>query len=138
MALACGGEDSEEFVYSSDSYFAEDYETSYQALSDYDCTQSATHGNDYVRVYVSEEGQPAYAETPMEPGEGAVMVKNQYSDDACETLNAITVMRKNADATDGWEWQRVSASGDVESSGEASQCSGCHSTMCDSFTCADE
>jgi len=131
----CGG-DSTEFVYSSESYFPEDYQSRYQELAGFECQQSPTHGNDYVRILVSDEALPAY--DGMEIPDGAVITKPQYADAGCTELTAITVMQKDSSAASGWQWQRVGASGEVESSGQVEGCVGCHTAMCGGNQCAEK
>lgn len=128
---ACGGE---AFEYDSASYFPEDWETSYTKLETLDCEQSSTHGGEYVQVWVNDTAAPSYDAAGATAEEGAVIIKPQYTDDACSELSAITVMRK---AASGWEWQRVEADGAVAFSGENSTCSDCHSA-CNDFRCASE
>ena len=67
---ACGVE----YTHSADAYFEEDWATSYTKV--HDCKQSATHGGEYVEIWVDSAAAAGYAAT-MERG-------------AAESLAALT------------------------------------------------
>ena len=121
-AVACG----EEYTYSADSFFLENWESDYTKISD--CAQSPTHSGDYVRVFADAASAPAYAGDAEVP-EGGVIMKAQYSDDECSDLGSITAMRKGPEGTSetgNWEWQRISGDGSVDQEGQLSACVDCH------------
>lgn len=118
---ACGTE----FTYDTNSLFPEDYQSSYSKQAKFDCTESATHGGDYVRVWLSPEIKPAY-ESDAEAPEGAVALKEQFSDSSCEELTSITAFKKDASSSNGWKWQNVQSDGSVEFTVDENYCSSCH------------
>jgi len=67
--------------------------------------------------------------------EGAILVKEGYSDAEGTDSNGITVMLKEADwGDDGWFWAKYKAGtdGEVALAGSPTACTGCHSTGQDS------
>lgn len=126
---ACGAEEDPEFVYDSNSFFPEDYKTSYSKLSKYDCTKSADHGNDYVKVWVSPEIKPAYDQKGTAAPEGSVVLKEQFLDDECTDFNRITVMKRDSSSANGWQWQRIFENGEVEFTVEDNFCVSCHAAL---------
>jgi hypothetical protein len=132
---ACG----DSFSYDAASYFPEDWQDTY--TEQVGCKQSSTHGDDYVIVYTSPEATAAYTDRAQAMPEGAVILKEQFSDSSCSTLSAITSMRKLADGEDtangDYGWQRVESDGTVAFSGaQPGNCSTCHSACPDGdFLC---
>lgn len=118
---ACGTE----FNYDSASFFPEDYQSAYAKQAKHDCTASPTHGGDFVRVWLSPEIKPSYDGDVAVP-EGAVALKEQFADDACEELISITTFRKKTASPTGWEWQKIQEDGSVEFTQEENSCSSCH------------
>ncbi len=136
FSVACGNS-SVEYTYDSNSLFPEDYQTSYTKLSKYDCTKSAQHGGDYVKIWLSPEIKPSYDDENVEAPEGAVAVKEQFSDDKCEDLTSMTVMEKKEASTTGYSWQRLYADGSVEFTVDDNFCSSCHAAPpCKNNLCA--
>lgn len=130
---ACG----EEYTYDSNSFFLESWESDYTKISN--CAASPTHSGDFVTVFADTASAPSYADNTIVP-QGGVIMKAQYSDDACTDLGSITAMRKGAAGTAAetgdWEWQRVKGDGSVAEEGQLSACVNCH-TGCstDDYRC---
>ncbi len=127
---ACGTE----FTYDSNSFFPEDYRSSYTKHTKHDCTASPTHGGDHVRIWLSDEIKPAY-EGDAEAPEGAVALKEQFSDEDCEDLTSITVFKKKSASETGWEWQRIQEDGSVEFTVDKNFCSDCHTSCAGGGLC---
>lgn len=95
------------------------------------------HG-DYVQIWAN--GAAADTITAAAGGDmpdGAITVKEGYSDESGSSVNAITVMKKVAgyDAANGdWFYARYDATGTVTAAGQAAiaGCAGCHASGQDS------
>lgn len=134
LALGCGGE-------AEVPVFPDTYASTYQEVRD--CRRSPDHDLNYIRVLASPEAADPYMGRAQPFPVGAIVLKEEYADAACQDLDGFTVMRKEeagyAPSTGDWSWQRVSADRDVVPIDEA-RCIGCHS-LCTppegyDFTCA--
>ncbi len=131
---ACGVE----YSHSADAYFVEDWTSAYTKVSN--CKQSATHGNNYVEVWVDDNAAEGYTDRSKVIPKDAIVLKAQYSDAGCSTASAWTVIRKNTEeaATEAanWDWQRVEADGSVTFSGQQpGNCSNCHTNCGGNLLC---
>jgi hypothetical protein len=114
--------------------FPADFEAQYEEMRD--CRQSHEHELRFIRVFASPSAQAPYAmlspSTPYPPG--AVLVKTEYDDAACETLLGFTAMQKlaageNPDGGD-WRWQKVDAPSELLEDGAPERCLNCHVQHC--------
>ena len=131
---ACGVE----YSHSAEAYFVEDWNTAYTKVSN--CKQSATHGGEYVEIWVDDNASTGYADRMEVIPSNAIVLKAQYSDSGCTTSSAFTVMRKNTDeaatTAEHWDWQRVEADGSVTFSGQQpGNCSNCHTNCGGNLLC---
>lgn len=88
---------------------------------------SANHMGAYVIRY-DDATLAAWSGTGEAP-DGAISVKEEYSDEAGTTLTGITVMQKVAgyDPDHGdWFWAKYMPDGTVGMSGKVDMCYGCH------------
>ncbi len=137
-ALICLSACGDSFSYDGNSYFPEDWASTYVKKTD--CKESATHSGDYVIVHTSPDASDAYSDRAGAMPVGAVILKEQFADSGCSDFTAITAMKKledGASATHGdYDWQRVEADGSIALEGAQSTCSGCHSSSpCSDFLC---
>jgi hypothetical protein len=121
--------------------FPDDYASTYQEVRD--CRRSPDHDLNYIRVLASPDAVAPYQGRTLPFPVGAVVLKAEYADDACDDLDRFTVMRKEeagyAPDSGDWSWQRVSRDFKVEPIDDA-RCIGCHA-LCPppegyDFTCA--
>ena len=114
--------------------FAEDFKSSYIEVTT-DCVQSPTHGNDYVRIWVSSQevadliadyasGANTEPDYPVE----STLVKEQYAGDpTCSTATGWTISKKvtagRMDDGSHWAFERREADLSVT---EWSGCLDCH------------
>jgi len=135
LALTACGDNSNDFTLSSDAFFASDWETSYQKLDKLDCSQSPTHGSQWVKIYYDDAAAPAYNGEGGELPDGAIVIKPQFSDDACETMTWITAMKKDSSTPSGWVWQRAEADGTLSINGQNDFCINCHTGCPNDMLC---
>jgi len=96
-----------------------------------------THGN-YVQIWVNSSAETTLtAAAGGDMPDGAILVKEGYTDGSDSSLLTITVMQKIADYdpdNGDWFYARYSASGDVETAGQSALglCAGCHAVGQDS------
>jgi hypothetical protein len=98
-------------------------------------SEDGTHGA-FVSIWMNEVAATALAAADgADMPEGAIFVKEGYTDEAGADLKGITVMIKEADwGDDGWFWAKypTDGSGVASLAGSVSGCNGCHSTGQDS------
>lgn len=135
LTLTACGDNSNDFTLSPDAFFASDWETSYQKLDKLDCSKSPTHGSQWVKVYYDSAAAPAYNGEGGALPDGAVVIKPQFSDDACETMTWITAMKKDSSAPSGWVWQRAEADGTLSINGQNDFCINCHMACPNDMLC---
>ena len=124
---SCGGWDEEAAP-------PEDFRASYQKL--HECRASAHPAANFVITWLSPEGSEAWDQIKAGMGagvtfpEGAIAVKAQYDDSACDTLSGYTVMEKLPDGADSangdWRWQFLDETGSCNDCALGASCSGCH------------
>jgi hypothetical protein len=108
--------------------FPSDYAQSYVEVRE--CRRSTEHNLSNVRVLADPASAGAYLNRDQDLAEGAVIVKAEYDDAACEgEIARWTVMvrdaeRSSADTLD-WYWQDVDERRNVVSEND-SRCVGCH------------
>jgi hypothetical protein len=97
------------------------------------CRSSIDHDLANVVVRVRPDLIGTYNDGPYPFPQGALVVKEQYSDMACQSLSGYTVMRKEASgyfpAGGDWQYFKLDAYGTVVSSGKDARCAACHA-MC--------
>ena len=120
-----------------------DYAASYQLVRD--CRKSIDHDLTSVRVLASPQAAGPYTLRNENFPVGAILVKEQYADDACTELDGFSVMKREptgyAPGAGDWHWQRVTKNGSVELDGKLPSCAGCHKSCGvppdgHDFTCA--
>lgn len=83
-----------------------------------------------LTTYLNPEAAEALEAQPGVMPEGAIIVKENYTED--ETLNSITVMRKQSgfdpDHND-WFWAGYGADGTIQAAGQAAGCISCHGAV---------
>lgn len=89
-----------------------------------------THGP-YVQIWInSTANDTVVSAAGGDMADGAILVKEGYSDETGATVSGLTVMQKIAgynDAGGDWFWAKFTAdSGAVETAGIVSGCEGCH------------
>lgn len=98
-------------------------------------SEDGTHGA-FVSIWMNEVAATALAAADgADMPEGAIFVKEGYTDEAGADLKGITVMIKEADwSDDGWFWAKypTDGSGVATLAGSVGGCAGCHSTGQDS------
>ena len=94
-------------------------------------SEDGTHG-DYVSIWMNDSAAATInAGAGEDMPEGAIIVKEGYSDEAGAEIGGLTVMLKEEGwGDDGWFWAKFAAdgSGDVELAGSVSACAGCHAS----------
>lgn len=155
VTSACGGkgEDSATDADGSSALSAEDAvlaDALWSSISGYDGWAQAgdwqgiqpsddgTHGT-HVQIWVNSSTEYTLDEAAGgDMPDGAILVKEGYSDASGSTVNAITVMQKISgyDPDNGdWFYARYSASGEVTMAGQSAiaLCEGCHAVGQDSL-----
>lgn len=100
-------------------------------------SDDGTHGS-HVQIWANGTAEATVtAAGGGDMADGAVLVKEGYSDDSGSSVQAVTVMKKvpGYDSANGdWFYARYSASGDITTAGAsaAGSCAGCHSAGQDS------
>lgn len=119
--------------------FPEGYAASY--VETYPCSRSADHALSFVRILVSPEAADTFRTATGTFAPGAVVLKEEYADEACTELEGWSVMRREPAGTAadglGWAWQGLDAEKREKPGGVAS-CIACH-RACDAFegTCLE-
>lgn len=146
--LACAGGISEATqVYEVEAHDPLAFMQSYLEMRD--CRHSHEHDLRYIRVFASASAQLPYAilnasaPYPVD----AHIVKLEYDDADCQNVLGMTSMRKlergrNPSGYD-WNWQKLTAAGEVLEEGAPQRCLFCHKHHCAppwgfDLTCAEE
>jgi len=108
------------------------------------CRISVEHGLAHVLVRAAPEHADNYRSGGAAPfPEGALIVKEQYADGQCRSLNGYTVMRKELAGYDpaahDWKWSRLDRRQRLLEEGKLTACSRCHLRTCPArdLTCAE-
>lgn len=123
-SLGCG---EDEVVYNPDSLYPENWESTY--IKKKSCAKSATHGGQYVEVWVNPEGEASFDDRTVKVPAEAVYLKPQFEDSECKTRTWWTSMKPRTVAEDGkvtWYWQRSELDGTLSVNGDDGFCNGCH------------
>ena len=106
-----------------------DYRTTFVQVRG--CRDSIDHGLTKVVVRVRPELVATYEGGPYPFPQGALLVKEQYGDSACQDLTSYTVMRKEAGgyfpAGGDWQYFNLDPYGTVQKDGKQATCASCHS-----------
>jgi hypothetical protein len=101
--------------------FPADYEASYVEVRD--CRRSPEHELAFIRILASPEAASTYQTRTGTFAEGAVVLKEEYVDDACTDLLGWTAMRREGG---DWRWQEVASDRVVVEDGAIERCATCH------------
>ncbi|MDQ3036214.1 MAG: hypothetical protein M3Y87_27685 [Myxococcota bacterium] len=101
--------------------FPADYSASYLEVRD--CRRSPEHELAYIRILASPDAATTYATREGSFGDGAVVVKEEYSDASCSDALGWTAMRREGGA---WRWQEVAPDRVVMEDGAIERCVTCH------------
>ena len=108
-----------------------DYRTAFVQVRG--CRTSIDHDLANVVVRVRPELTTVYESGPYPFPQGALVVKEQYSDSQCQSLTGYTVVRKEAagyfPAGHDWQWFTLDNYGTVMQKGKIARCAACHA-MC--------
>jgi hypothetical protein len=98
-----------------------------------DCRFSVEHSAVNIRILADGPGAAVFADESYPFPTGALVVKEEYRDMECTELEGFTLMQRRDDdddeATDGWVWQRLDASGRWVGPQDVRACTTCH-RMC--------
>jgi hypothetical protein len=98
-----------------------------------DCRTSIEHDLVSVRVWANPAATGPYQTRTGELPDGALLVKEEYSDRECTDLIGFTVMRREAGyapAEGDWHWQSVAFDRNVVEDGVIFECFACHLEDC--------
>lgn len=101
-------------------------------------TESASHSGAFVLTYLNE-ALAAWDGADEAPA-GAIAVKEAYAEEAGETLEGLTVMKKMSgyDEDNGdWFWASYTAEGAVRDAGALEMCARCHAAAPSDFVYAE-
>lgn len=101
--------------------FPADYTSSYVEVRD--CRRSPEHDLSFMKVWTSPDATGPYQSRVGMFPEGAVVLKEEYSDSSCTDRLGWTVMRREAGR---WRWQEVLPDRTVLEDGPLAHCQACH------------
>jgi hypothetical protein len=107
------------------------------------CRSSVEH-LPYIVIKTEPAVVAGYNQGPYPLPIGTLVVKEEFSDRACQSLTGWTLMLKQGPGYDDrfgdWKWQRLDATGKVIEDGKVSRCGSCHARVecrARDFVCAD-
>ncbi len=107
-----------------------DYKSTFTEVRGCRKTGVGHEGDLFIRVLAGPSAKAPYTERKVPFPEGAVVVKEQFDDEKCQTLVQLTAMRKEAKGYDptasDWHWQTLGADRAVKLDGKVKRCIGCH------------
>ncbi len=109
--------------------FDADWATTYHEVAS--CERSPDHDLNYVRILADDAALGPYTDRDRPFPDMSVVIKPEYADPACQSLVAVTAMRREAgfDAEGGdWHWQTVGADNAVSEDGIIASCRTCHAS----------
>ena len=77
----------------------------------------------YIRVHAVPAAASVYTSRSGTFAEGAVIVKEEFSDPACADLVSFTAMRREGTS---WRWQDLAVDRTVLDDGAIERCASCH------------
>lgn len=101
--------------------FPADYASSF--VETRDCRRSPDHDLAFIRVLASPGAAEVYSTRVGTFDEGAVVLKEEFSDPECADLLGWTAMRRESG---GWRWQEVDRDRTVVEDGAVERCASCH------------
>ncbi len=123
-------------------YFPADFEETYTMVSP--CSESVTHGGNYVQVYASPDALEAFTDPTKEYPVGAILVKSQHRETApeCDYPTKWTVMRKgeegSAPESNDWGWQQIDGDGAFVLGPQPNGCVTCHAGCGEDRVCTND